>query len=164
MKGRKPPGKAWLLPLPRTAPVLATLVTQPGLCGYIVSKSFEKWFVQALLYATCWCVGLWNYLWKGFWKSKYFSLSWEVTVKVGVTVTFSIGYFHFLHCLHEKRIFDIVHCASAPWSAEQWAHKTESKRGTPFQCLTNGPLGRQHRELFSKRWDLITCLLPCRRS
>lgn len=136
--GVKERQKAWLLHLPCTAPVLAALVTQSGLCSYMVSKSLENYLPQALIYITGRCVGLWNCLWKGFWKSKY-SLSHSVTIKAGITVTFSIGSFHLLHRLHEKCIVGIVRCGSAPWSAEQWAYQTENKDGHSLPVFDKYP-------------------------
>ena len=105
----------------------------------MISKGLENWFPQALVYATSWCVSLWNCLWKGFWKGKYFSLSYGVTVQVGNTVTFLFRYIHLLHCLHEKCVFGIVHCAWPPWSAEQWAYKTDSRQEDSLPAFNKCP-------------------------
>jgi len=42
--------------------------------------------------------------------------------------------------------------------------KQTAGRRIPFQLLTNVPLRPYHTELCPRCWDLLVCLLPCRRS
>lgn len=94
-KGRNPLGQAWLLlHLPESHP---THCDDPvwALWSYGL-KSFGALISTSIVCATCGCVGLEKYLWKGFWRSKNFSLSCGVTVKVFSTVNFLTGCFHLL--------------------------------------------------------------------
>lgn len=130
-KGRNPLGAGL------TSPLSPTHSPMSGLCDYMAWKGLEHLCPLALVCATCGFVGLGKYLWKCFCRNKLFELWGD-----------SQGWQHceFLNWILSpsplslwEMCVDIGHCGSDPWSAEQRAQETESRKDDSLPALN--PLG-----------------------